>query len=278
MAAAAMATTAGAGGESKEKEERMERTTLCFPIVYGSVAYFLGKKADEYHTHQWTLYVRGPNNEDLSVAIRKVVFQLHPSFPQPVRELTQPPYELTEKGWGEFEVTIRILWRDPNEKSIVLTHGIRLYPPGLTALSPNVTSTKEPVVHEFYDEVVFTDPAPSFHQKLMRQSTLPKVMSQEESVQSVLPTYTDESTMKALVEAQQFLGVELRTIKDRLMRAHDECEEAEEQLRAAAEAKAKASAAAKAAAASAATNVTSGNSNTKTSNTSKGKAGGASFK
>ena len=73
---------------------------------------------------QWTLYVRGPNNEDLSVAIRKVVFQLHPSFPQPVRELTQPPYELTEKGWGEFEVTIRILWRDPNEKAIVVRFNI----------------------------------------------------------------------------------------------------------------------------------------------------------
>jgi YEATS domain-containing protein 4 len=101
-------------------QQRLERTTACLPIVHGSVAYYLGKKAGDFQTHQWTLYLRGPNDEDLSPCIKKVVFQLHASFAQPIRELTEPPYEVTEKGWGEFEAQIRIIWKDPTEKATIV--------------------------------------------------------------------------------------------------------------------------------------------------------------
>ena len=100
---------------------RLTHTTACLPIVTGSCAFYLGKKADEYQTHQWTLYLRGPHNEDLSAAISKVVFQLHASFAQPVRELSEPPYEVTERGWGEFEAQIRIVWKDLSEQSTVVS-------------------------------------------------------------------------------------------------------------------------------------------------------------
>jgi YEATS domain-containing protein 4 len=99
---------------------RLENCTACLPIVTGSVAFYLGKKADEYQTHQWTLYLRGPRNEDLSTVASKVVFQLHASFAQPVRELTEAPYEVTERGWGEFEAQIRIIWKDPSEQSTLV--------------------------------------------------------------------------------------------------------------------------------------------------------------
>lgn len=100
--------------------KRLEKTTACLPFVYGSVAYYLGRKADEFQSHRWTLYLRGPNNEDLSPAIAKVVFHLHASFAQPVRELTAAPFEVTETGWGEFEAQIRIVWKDPLEKSTMV--------------------------------------------------------------------------------------------------------------------------------------------------------------
>ena len=109
---------------------RLENTTTCLPIAYGSVAFYLGPQSEEYKTHQWTLYVRSPDpNFDLSVAISKVVFQLHPSFAQPTRELTEPPFEITEKSWGEFEASIRIYWAENSEeRSTMISHGIRLYP------------------------------------------------------------------------------------------------------------------------------------------------------
>lgn len=53
-------------------------------IVYGSIATPI-KKPETDHTHRWTAYVRGAHDEDISSYIRKVVFKLHESFPDPVR-------------------------------------------------------------------------------------------------------------------------------------------------------------------------------------------------
>ncbi len=211
--------------------KRLSNTTVCVPIVYGSIAFFLGKKADEYHTHRWTLYIRGPHGEDLSVGIAKVVFQLHPSFPQPTRELTAPPFEVTEKGWGEFEATIRIVWRDPNEKATVLTHGIKLYPPGLTQLTPTAQTSTEPVVHEFYDQVVFTDPTETFHQQLMQSSNLPKITSAEPSVQKAFSVFSDEADFLTLLEAQKFLEKEIQSVKDRILRADETKDDLDQTIR-----------------------------------------------
>ena len=124
---------------SSSGNDRLANTTACLPIVYGSVAFFLGKKADEYHTHKWTLYLRSPNQtkdnkndknqEDLSLCVAKVVFQLHTSFAQPVRELVEPPFEVTERGWGEFEAQIRIVWKDPAEKPTIVSSRVLLFAP-----------------------------------------------------------------------------------------------------------------------------------------------------
>jgi hypothetical protein len=43
-----------------------------------------------------------------SCAPQQVTFTLHPSFKQAVRTLTAPPFELTETGWGEFEIGISV--------------------------------------------------------------------------------------------------------------------------------------------------------------------------
>ena len=95
----------------------------------------------------------------------KVVFQLHPSFAIPVREVTEGPFEVTEVGWGEFEAIITIYFQDPNESPITLTHTIRLYP--VSSSGVRDTSAKKPVMHEVYDEIIFVDPTPEFKQCLM---------------------------------------------------------------------------------------------------------------
>jgi YEATS domain-containing protein 4 len=113
---------------TSQLNSRLDRTTVCLPIVHGSVSFYLGKRAEnknEYQSHQWTLYLRGLNNEDLSTCIEKVVFQLHPSFAQPIREYKHPPFEVTEKGWGEFEAQIRIHWKDPSEQMTMVSRSSR---------------------------------------------------------------------------------------------------------------------------------------------------------
>lgn len=38
----------------------------------------------------------------------QVVFKLHPSFAQPVRPVEGPSFELTETGWGEFDIGVEV--------------------------------------------------------------------------------------------------------------------------------------------------------------------------
>jgi len=58
-----------------------------YPHSVGSQAFWLGKvdRKPEEHSHRWHVYLRGPNNEDLSYFIKKVVFILHETFEQPHR-------------------------------------------------------------------------------------------------------------------------------------------------------------------------------------------------
>lgn len=152
--------------------QRVKGVLVERPIIYGNIAWWLGKKADDTKTHRWTAYVRGPHNEDLSYFISKVVFTLHPSFPIPIRVVEQPPYEVTEQGWGEFELGIRICFVDPLEVPVDLVHALALYPPeGNVGLS-----TKKPVIKEVYDEIEFHDPTEQFY-KVLKENEIVSVGS-----------------------------------------------------------------------------------------------------
>lgn len=89
------------------------------PIVYGNIARYFGKKREEDgHTHQWTVYVKPYYNEDMSAYVKKVHFKLHESYSNQNRIVVKPPYEITETGWGEFEIVIKIHFHDPNERPV----------------------------------------------------------------------------------------------------------------------------------------------------------------
>ena len=116
--------------------KKLKELDISVPIVYCNIAFWLGKKASEwvlikslfyccllnvwwnawvnnkvlfrYQSHKWTVYVRGGTNEDISVVVKRVVFQLHSSFNNPTRVVDGPPFELSESGWGEFEIVITL--------------------------------------------------------------------------------------------------------------------------------------------------------------------------
>lgn len=145
--------------DKKNSGKKLKDVEISVPIVYGNVAFWLGKKASEYQSHKWTIYVRGASNEDLGVIVKRVVFQLHTSFNNPTRIVDAPPFELSEAGWGEFEIAITLYFHsDVCDKPVNLYHQLRLYPDD----EGSSFSTKKPVVVEFYDEVVFPDPSEAF--------------------------------------------------------------------------------------------------------------------
>ena len=126
------------------------------PFVYGSAAFWQGKNIPEsQHSHKWTVYLRGLEDEDLSYFIKSVAFTLHQSFAEPIRVLYQAPYEVSETGWGEFEIGITVTFHEASGLDPVeFKHGLKLFP------GPNIApTTKKPVIAEVYDEFVFVNPS-----------------------------------------------------------------------------------------------------------------------
>ncbi|KAI8847419.1 yeats family-domain-containing protein [Chytridium lagenaria] len=139
---------------------RVKNVSITKPIIYGSLAVPITKKdaqVDPSHTHKWTVYVRGTDGEDLGYYIKKVSFKLHESFPNHIRVVENHPFEVTETGWGEFEIVIRVWFHDGGEKQVTLYHHLALYPK-----DGSDTTVKRNVVAEKYDELVFNEPNEEF--------------------------------------------------------------------------------------------------------------------
>jgi len=121
------------------------------------------------------LSVRGSAKGAEIISCLQVIFNLHPTFPNPTREVTTHPFEIEEHGWGEFElnVVVRIpyfSWRllhaclpiedahvlpsdlrvvsvqlhfadDAQEQPVEINHKLKLY----SESDPTNQSTKKPV-------------------------------------------------------------------------------------------------------------------------------------
>jgi YEATS domain-containing protein 4 len=148
--------------KTPSKLKRLKDVTVTKPFVYGTAAWWLGKVAPEEHSHKWTIYVRGLENEDLGYYVKKVTFQLHTSFKDSTRVIEKAPFEVTETGWGEFSIGIKVFFHDAREPPVTLSHHLRLFPEGGTP-----QTTKRPVMSERYDEFVFVNPTEAYHKALM---------------------------------------------------------------------------------------------------------------
>jgi len=131
------------------------------------MSFWLGKQpAGTESKHRWTVYVRGVDCEDLSYFVKKVVFTLHESFNEPIRNIEKPPYEVTEIGWGEFDIGIKIFFHDPKEAPQSLIHHLKLFP---------TLSVKKPVVSETLDEFVFVNPSEIMMKQLNSGTGFPSI-------------------------------------------------------------------------------------------------------
>ena len=134
---------------------------------------FFNRIFTDGHTHQWTVYVKPYNNEDMQTYVKKIHFKLHESYENPNRIIIKPPYEVSETGWGEFEVVIKIYFHDPTiYKPVTFYHILKLFQPA-SPDAPNtnpdgtpIIDTKKRLVSEFYDEIVFYEPSQLMQQML----------------------------------------------------------------------------------------------------------------
>lgn len=140
--------------------KRIKQISISKPIAYGNTAEkFSAEKpkppsSPEDHTHHWTIFVKDPLGNDLTTYIKKVVFKLHDTYPNSTRSIETPPFEVTETGWGEFEIVIKIFFQsEGGEKNVTLLHHLKLHPFPATVVQEDGS-----IKSVLYDEIVFNEP------------------------------------------------------------------------------------------------------------------------
>ncbi|KAI7961703.1 hypothetical protein MJO28_002192 [Puccinia striiformis f. sp. tritici] len=134
------------------EKRRVKGLWIHRPIVYGSVATAIPVEErlnNPEHNMRWTVAVRSATSpppdspilaqrtipediiggcDDLSYFIKKVSFKLHDSYPNPLRVIDKSPFELSETGWGEFIIYIKIHFHaESGEKAVQLQHPLKLH-------------------------------------------------------------------------------------------------------------------------------------------------------
>ncbi|GAA5953189.1 hypothetical protein JCM8115_000454 [Rhodotorula mucilaginosa] len=193
-------------------QKRVRGVTVSRPIVYGNSCVLLTEeeRAGTDHTHRWTVGVRSaasapypnqhPNQQiggadDISYMIKKVTFKLYETYKNPLRSIEQPPFEVTETGWGEFDIVIKVFFApESNEKPLTFNHHLKLHPwPVDPILYAQPTATGEPSiptipgqppaslpppvlspVHSWqYEELCFNEPTEAFYAVLLEHKPTP---------------------------------------------------------------------------------------------------------
>uniref|UniRef100_A0A8C2CE25 YEATS domain-containing protein 2 n=1 Tax=Cyprinus carpio TaxID=7962 RepID=A0A8C2CE25_CYPCA len=100
-------------------------------IVVGNVSKYIApdkREENDQSTHKWMVYVRGSRKEpSIDHFVKKVWFFLHPSYkPNDLVEVSEPPFHLTRRGWGEFPVRVQIHFKDQRNKRIDIIHHLKL--------------------------------------------------------------------------------------------------------------------------------------------------------
>ncbi|XP_030630073.1 YEATS domain-containing protein 2 [Chanos chanos] len=111
--------------------EEASRLYVKKTIVVGNVSKYIApdkREENDQSTHKWMVYVRGSRREPtIDHFVKKVWFFLHPSYkPNDLVEVSEPPFHLTRRGWGEFPVRVQIHFKDPRNKRIDIIHHLKL--------------------------------------------------------------------------------------------------------------------------------------------------------
>lgn len=186
-------------------------TTLTQPVIVGTIAYYLGKKADEYHSHRWTVYVRGLDGEDLTHCVAAVEFTLHPSFEEATRRLTEAPFEVTETGWGEFDIGVKIEFVDGGE--VTTTTPLKLFPTQEEISKYGPQTTKKPLIKERYEEIVFHECDAGFVRRVKAQGGKRAPKSEHDDAWS---TFKDRHELVSIYAAREVTKERIKVLEQQL--------------------------------------------------------------
>lgn len=108
---------------------------------------------------EWTveIYVLDQDGKEKPAkCFTKAVYNLHPSFDNPVQTFMEPPFKCTNEGWGEFEMTIDVYTTEKGGKHTI--------PHDLNFSAPQ---------YEILHTVTFKNPSQALQQILRETGPLP---------------------------------------------------------------------------------------------------------
>ncbi|XP_024290537.1 protein AF-9 isoform X1 [Oncorhynchus tshawytscha] len=123
------------------------------------------KPTVEGFTHDWMVFVRGPEHSNIQHFVEKVVFHLHESFPRPKRVCKDPPYKVEESGYAGFILPIEVYFRNKmshctsqeEPKKVRFDYDLFLHLDG-----------HPPVNHLRCEKLTFNNPTEEFRRKLLK--------------------------------------------------------------------------------------------------------------
>lgn len=121
------------------------------PILIGSESLYIPEAERPFPelSHEWRCYIKATPN-----FIKSVQFRLHESFKNPYINVHQEPFQIIEKGWGEFTIQIKITLF--NDEKINTNHYLKIHGPQYPVVSERVDT----VVYK--GEPTFVDPSFSY--------------------------------------------------------------------------------------------------------------------
>ncbi|XP_058513920.1 protein ENL isoform X3 [Ochotona princeps] len=131
--------------------------TVQVKLELGHRAQLRKKPTTEGFTHDWMVFVRGPEQCEIQHFVEKVIFRLHDSFPKPKRVCKEPPYKVEESGYAGFIMPIEVHFRNKEEpRKVCFTYDLFLNPEG-----------NPPVNHLRCEKLTFNNPTTEFRYKLL---------------------------------------------------------------------------------------------------------------
>ncbi|XP_029938663.1 protein ENL isoform X2 [Salarias fasciatus] len=153
--------------------------TVQVKLELGHRAQLRKKVTSEGFTHDWMVFVRGPETGDIQHFVEKVVFRLHESFPKPKRVCKEPPYKVEESGYAGFLMPIEVYFKNKEEpKSVYFNYDLFLNLEG-----------NPPVNHLRCEKLTFNNPTKEFRRKLIKAGGVLVVPEGAEAVSRPSPDY-----------------------------------------------------------------------------------------
>lgn len=152
---------------------KISHANLTRTVIYGTEARKIEAPTDSA-THTWRVFLRGYKNTDVSYFIRSVTFKTHETFTNPTRTVDTPPFEIEEKGWGEFTIQGKIYFVDVHEKPTTFLVNLKLHNDPNNKVIGDMEYGQEEIVNERLDTIVFESPTEAMY-KIIKSHKEPEI-------------------------------------------------------------------------------------------------------